>query len=268
MKSFVNGVNLAYEDIGKGPAVMLIHGFPLRRTMWRHQAKALVEAGYRVVLPDLRGFGESEVPDGPYSMDVFADDLAMLLAHLGIGKAVVGGMSMGGYILLNMLERHRTRIKAACFIVTRAGADEAAGKARRTELAHAVQEKGPAEVSQSFEAILFARETPLRNPTLVAEVSEWMLGTDPRGLAAGLLAMRDRRDYSSAIGIFDLPALVIKAGEDRAIPPAEADLLAAGLPRATLCTLEGGGHMVNLEQPEGFNACLLDFLRRVSPCQG
>jgi 3-oxoadipate enol-lactonase len=267
MKSFVNGVNLAYDDIGNGPAVMLIHGFPLRRLMWRHQARALVDSGYRVVLPDLRGFGDSEVPDGPYSMDVFAEDLAQLMDRLGIGKAVVGGMSMGGYVLFNLLARHPQRIKAACFIVTRAGGDGDIAKVRRTELAHSTQEKGQEEISRAFETILFARETSILNPGLVAEVKEWMTGTDRRGLAAALLAMRDRRDYSSTLGVFDLPALVVKAEEDRAIPPADADLLAAGLPRATLCTLAGGGHMVNLEQPEAFNACLLDFLGRVSPCR-
>ncbi len=131
MKALINGITIGYDDNGSGPAVCLIHGFPLDRRMWRPQVMTLASAGYRVITPDLRGFGESDATEGPYTMDLYADDLVKLLDHLGIGRAVVGGMSMGGYVLLNLLERHPDRLAAACFIVTRSGADDEAGKERR-----------------------------------------------------------------------------------------------------------------------------------------
>ena len=106
MQAFINGINLAYDDQGSGPAVLLIHGFPLCRKMWRPQFNTLPDAGFRLIAPDLRGFGESDVPDGPYSIDLFADDIVELLDHLELDKAVVGGMSMGGYVLLNLLDRY------------------------------------------------------------------------------------------------------------------------------------------------------------------
>src|SRR5574340_545815 len=110
MQALINGINLAYDDSGTGIPVLLIHGFPLSRRMWHPQRMTLTAAGYRVITPDLRGFGESDAPDGPYSMELFADDLAALLDHLGIERTVVGGMSMGGYVLLNLLERYPERL--------------------------------------------------------------------------------------------------------------------------------------------------------------
>jgi pimeloyl-ACP methyl ester carboxylesterase len=260
MKTIVNGITMAYEENGAGPAVLLIHGFPLCRRMWRFQVELLAEAGYRVITPDLRGFGESEATDGPYSMTLFADDVVGLMDHLGVENAVVGGMSMGGYVLLNLLERYPQRVAAALFIVTRSDADNEAGKDRRTTLAQEIKEGRPQVVTEAFETILFAEDTPRHKPDLVAEVKGWMAATDPRGLAGGLLAIRDRKGYTAALGGCTLPALVIGAQQDRAIPPENAEILAKGLPNSTLHIISGAGHMANLEQPEAFNGCLLEFL--------
>ena len=260
MKTAIKGVNLAYDDAGKGHVVVLLHGFPLCRRMWHPQMEFLVKAGYRVILPDLRGFGESEAPEGLYSMNCFADDIIGLLNHLEVGKAVIGGMSMGGYVLLNLLERYPQQIAAAAFIVTRSDGDDEAGKARRTTLAKSVQKGQPQIVSEAFEKILFAEETPKLKPDLVEEVKGWMSIADPRGLAGGLLAIRDRKDYVSDLENFNLPALVIRAEQDQAIPPENSDILAQGLPQSRLYSISRGGHMVNLEQPEAFNQGLLEFL--------
>jgi 3-oxoadipate enol-lactonase len=261
MKAPINDINLAFDDSGSGPAVVLIHGFPLSRRMWHPQIMALTAAGFRVITPDLRGFGESSAPDGPYSMELFADDLAALLDHLGIERAVVGGMSMGGYVLLSLLERHPGRVAAACFIVTRSGADDEAGKERRLGLARDVMKFGPQVAADTFEKLLFAEGTAEERPKLVGEVYRWMMETDSRGLAGGLLAMRERRDFTPQLGSFRLPALVIGAEKDKAIPPENARILAAGVPDSRLCIIPEAGHLANLEQPKAFNNCLLDFLR-------
>jgi len=261
MKATINGFNMVWDDNGSGPVVCLIHGFPLDRRMWGPQVMALASAGYRVITPDLRGFGESDTPDGPYAMDIFADDLAALLYHLGIGRAVVGGMSMGGYVLLNMLERHPERVASACFIVTRSGADDEAGKERRLNLASEVMKSGPGIVAEQFEKILFATKTAKARPELAAEVYGWMMEKDARGVAGGLLAMRERKDYTVLLNGFHLPALVIGAEEDQAVPADNARTLAAGLPQGRLFIIPGAGHLANLEQPKVFNNCLLEFLR-------
>ncbi len=261
MKTIINGYHLAFDDVGSGPAVLLIHGFPLNRQMWEPQVGALVRGGYRVVTVDLRGFGESDVPEGACGMADYADDLAGLLDHLGIEQAVVGGMSMGGYVLFSLLERHPRRVKAACFIVTRAGADDAEGREKRSRLAKATLDQGPEPVAETFAAILFADRTRQERPELIRRVVEWMEATDPKGLAGGLLAMRDRKDFTPMLELFEIPALVIGAENDRAIPAEQAQKIHQGLPNSTFCLIPDAGHMASLEAPEAFNRCLIDFLR-------
>jgi len=260
MKADINGIMLAYSDRGNGLPLVLIHGFPLCRKMWRPQAETLARAGCRVITPDLRGFGESGLSSGPVSMDIYANDVVALMDHLGIDKAVVGGMSMGGYVLLNLLERFPERVAAPLFIATKAGGDDDAGKARRTALAEACRDQGILPVAETFRKLLFAPATLTDNPDLVDEVFGWMRASDPRGAAAGLIAMRERKDCTGLLGSLGQPSLVICADQDLAIPEENSRIIAEGLPDAELCILHGGGHLVNLEQPEGFNQALLEFL--------
>jgi pimeloyl-ACP methyl ester carboxylesterase len=265
MKALINGITIGYDDRGSGPAICLIHGFPLDRRMWGPQVIALASAGYRVITPDLRGFGESDVPHGPFSMDIFADDMVALIDHLDIGRAIVGGMSMGGYVLLNLLERYPARVAAACFIVSRSGVDDEAGKERRLSMAREVMKSGPRMVADQFEKILFVTKTAKARPELVAEVYGWMMEKDAAGVAGGLLAMRGRKDYTGLLNSFHLPTLVIGAEEDQAVPAENARTLAQGLPQSRLCIIPGAGHLANLEQPNAFNNCLIEFLRGLSP---
>lgn len=261
LRAVINGITMAYDDNGRGPALMLIHGFPLCRRMWHPQIKALVNAGFRVITPDLRGFGESDTPEGPYSMELFADDMVALLDHLGVEKGAVGGMSMGGYILFNLLERYAERIRGACFITTRANADDEAGRERRLALARDVLKFGPQVAADAFEKLLFAEESLVERPKLVGEVYGWMTANDSRGIAGGLLAMRERKDYTRLLGGFNVPALAIGAEGDKAAPPDNARTIAAGISGCRLAIIPYAGHMANLENPGAFNAALLEFLR-------
>ena len=166
---------------------------------------------------------------------------------------------MGGYVLLNLLDRYPERVAAAIFIVTRAEADDEAGKDKRTALA-ATTAEGMNPVLEVFRNILFAPATLTGHPELVAEVSGWISATDPRGAAAGLIAMRERKDYLPLLGAIRQPALVIGADQDQAIPIDHSRLIADGIADAKLSILHGGGHMVNLEQLDDFNAVLKEFL--------
>lgn len=260
MKADINGTILTYSDRGDGLPLLLIHGFPLCRKMWRPQAEALSKAGCRVISPDLRGFGESPLTAESMSISDYADDMVRLLDYLGIDKAVVGGMSMGGYLLLNLLERYPERIAAAIFIVTKAEGDDEAGRVRRTMLAETCLAEGVLPLAEAFHTILFAPATLTDNPELVEEVFGWMRDADPRGAAAALLAMRDRKDYVSRLGSITHPALVIAAGQDQAIGLENSRLIAETIPGTQLSLLHDAGHMANMEQPAAFNAAVLEFL--------
>lgn len=262
---FLNGCMLAYDDVGTGPVIVLIHGFPLNRTMWRPQLGDLVAAGYRVIAPDLRGFGESDAPDGPFSMDIFSDDIVGLLDHLEIEQAVVAGMSMGGYILFNLLARYPDRINGAVFIVTRSVADDEAGRARRLQLATDVLKFGPQVVADSFHPLMFAPGTVEVRPKLAEEVYGWMVSTASRGLSGGLLAMRERQEATSMLQSIITPSLVIAAEQDQACPIEHPRMIANGIRGSQLEIIADAGHLVNLEQPNWFNHTLLDFLRGISP---
>jgi pimeloyl-ACP methyl ester carboxylesterase len=254
---------LKFTERGAGPPVVLIHGFPLSRKMWRPQIAVLVEAGYKVICPDLPGFGESPAEDGQATMSGYADAVVSLLDQLGIEKAVVGGMSMGGYVLLDLLERYSARLPGAIFLVTRAAADDAAGKEKRSLLAAEVNAGNLTIVPETFSKVLFAPETPEKRPQLVAEVRQWMDATSVAGVVGGLLAMRDRVDYVTRLAGFNLPVLVVGASQDLAIPAEHSRLLAERLPDATLRIIRGAGHMVNLEKPEMLNQAVLEFLERL-----
>jgi pimeloyl-ACP methyl ester carboxylesterase len=253
---------LAYDEQGSGLPVVLIHGFPLNRKMWQPQVDVLAAAGCRVICPDLEGFGESRLSAQPVTMSLYADAVIRLLDELEIHQAVVGGMSMGGYVLLNLVERYPERLLGAMFLLTRAAADDAAGREKRTLLAAEVEDGNLRAVPDAFVQVLFAPQTPAEKPELVSEVREWMDSTEAQGVVAGLLAMRDRPDYTARLDKLSLPALVVGAELDLAVPPEHARLLADGLPDAVLEIIPDAGHMVNLEKPEKFNRVLLGFLAR------
>jgi pimeloyl-ACP methyl ester carboxylesterase len=258
---------LAYDDHGEGPAVLLVHGFPLCRRMWRPQIQPLVAAGYRVITPDLRGYGESPPERFPIRMEQYADDLIALLDDLNVERSVIGGFSMGGYILMSLLERFPERIRAALFLMTRAAADDAAGKQRRKLLADEALASGPDKVADAFASVLFAPGTGPESD-LVREVRSWMQATPAGSLAAGLLAMRDRKDYIAQLHAFSLPALVVGADRDLAIPLGHSVVLDNGLPNSLLQVVAGAGHLANLEQPAQFNKILLDYLDGLENCPG
>lgn len=253
--------SLVFDDNGSGLPVVLLHGFPLCRAMWQPQVQSLVEAGYRVVTPDLRGYGESPVGEGAVTMSRYADDVIALLDQLKIDRAVIGGMSMGGYVLCNLLERYPQRVCAAMFIVTRAAADDAEAKQRRTKLAGDAAEGRQNIIADAFQSVLFG---PAARDELKSQVRDWMLQTSSQGMADGLIAMRDREDSIANLANFKLPSLVIGAEQDLAVPLGHSHVLNRGLPQGRLVTIADAGHMVNLERPDPFNRAVLEFLAEMS----
>ncbi|MDO3379927.1 alpha/beta fold hydrolase [Geoalkalibacter halelectricus] len=266
MKARINGVQIGYDDFGKGPAVLFIHGYPLNRKMWRRQIEPLVNDGFRVILTDLSGFGESELREDAEDLHTHADDLVGLLNYLGVGRAVVCGISMGGYVLFDLLDRYPQRVAGACFVVTRPVGDDVQERVKRAELRRALENGETDRVREAFLRVLLtptgrkkARSTDMR------EVCEWVRTADPRSMAAGLKAIGGRKDYTSLIKKLSLPTLVVGAELDQVIHPLHSELLARHLPNCFRAVSLKGGHLVNLEKFQAFNGHLLEFLRTLVP---
>jgi 3-oxoadipate enol-lactonase len=259
MKATIDGSAIEYDVRGEGPAVLLLHAFPLGLSMWDTQAGALA-GRHRVVRFDARGFGGSPPGEGPLTMERIADDGAALLDHLGIAKAVVGGCSMGGYAAFAFVRRHPQRLAGLVLQDTRAGADNAEGKANRATLAAKVLAEGAPAAVEAFLPKLVGETTHRERPDLVAGLRERILATSPRGIANALHGLGGRADSRETLPTIAVPTLVLVGAEDALTPPAEATTMAAAIPRARLDVIPGAGHLANLERPDAVNAALGAFL--------
>ncbi|HYP54028.1 MAG TPA: alpha/beta hydrolase, partial [Pyrinomonadaceae bacterium] len=215
----VRGIQTAYDDYeGRGPAVVLLHGFPFNRSRWREQAAALA-GDYRVITPDLRGHGETAVTDEPATMEEMADDLAALLDELKIERAVIGGLSMGGYVTLAFCRKYAGRVAALVLADTRATPDNEDGRRTREETARRALAEGMGPIADAMTPKLLAPATLEHRPETVARVREMILGTEPRGAAAALRGMALRRDQTDLLPSLRVPALVVVGSEDSLTPP-------------------------------------------------
>lgn len=249
------------------PLVVLAHGFPMGRWLWAGVLPAIAAAGWRAAAPDLRGFGDSTLGSGAPSVDAYADDLAAVLDALGARRAVVGGLSMGGYAALAFRRRHPERARALVLADTRAEADGAEARARRDALvALAAAEGGGAVAATQVDGALgrSTRAAPAR-----VEAFRSLLGDPaPGGVAAALLAMRDRPDARPLLAGIDVPTLVVGGREDVLTPPSTLRGLADAVPGARLALLDGAGHASAWERPDAFAGALLAFLGGLAPDAG
>ena len=252
----VNGVNLAVDVRGDGPAVLFVHGYPLDRTIWEPQVASL--EGWRRIAPDLRGMGLSDAPDLGYSMATYAADLAGLLDTLGIDRVVLCGLSMGGYIAFEFLRQWRERVTGLVLVDTRAEADSAEGKRSRDEAAGLAREGGAAAIAETMLPKMLAPSAPA---ALVERVREIMSAAPVAGIVGALSAMRDRADSTALLAdLRGLPTLVMVGSEDRMTPPARASAMASAIPDARLIVISSAGHLPTLEQPSVVTDGLRAFL--------
>lgn len=259
MQATMNGFEMAFADQGQGLAVVLIHGYPLQRAIWAPQVEAL-QTRFRVITPDLRGFGESQVTAGPYTMEMLADDVHALLQARGIRTAVIGGHSMGGYVALALARRYPEMLRGLILVNTRAGADSAEGKANRQAAALKARQQGAAAIADDMLPKLLSPVTLQKQPALVAHVHSLMATAAVEALAQAQLGMAQRGDSQDVLESLFLPVQVITGADDRLIPVAESEAMARTVPGARLAILEGAGHLACLEAPAAFNAALWDFL--------
>ncbi len=256
------GVEMAYDDVGVGTPVVFLHGFPHNRTLWAPQLGALLDH-WRCVAPDLRGFGESPA-EPPFSMDQYADDVAHLLDGLGLDRAVIAGLSMGGYVALAFWRRHRARVRALILADTRAAADSDETRARRRTLMGVAREQGSRAVATAQMPIMLGPSTRAKNPGVVDAVYQMLASAPVAGIVGALEAMIARPDSTPTLATIDVPTLVIVGREDAVVPVAEAESMAAEIARSRLEVIDGAGHVSNLERPAAFNHVTSEFLAQLT----
>lgn len=260
MIAHINGINLAYTDEGRGTPVVLLHAFPQSRAMWTPQVTALSKT-HRVIAPDFRGFGESDAPEGPYSLDQYADDINGLLDHLAIAQAPFVGLSMGGYTLFAVYRRHADRVKALVLADTRAQADTEEGRAGRSAMARTARDKGAGAIAEIMLPKLLSPAALQTKPELVGQVRAAIERTKVSGIAGALMAMAGRPDSVPLLPKISCPTLIITGELDGPTPPADARLMAERIPGASLEIIPQAGHLSNLECPEAFTDAVRSFLR-------
>jgi 3-oxoadipate enol-lactonase len=255
----VHGVNLAVEVQGEGPAILFIHGYPLNRTIWRDQVNAL--EGFRHIVPDLRGMGQSDAPDLGYGMAIYAADLAALLDTLGIEEVILCGHSMGGYIAFEFLRNWRSRVRGLVLVDTRAEADSLEGRRARDVAAATAREGGAVAVAEAMLPKMLAPSTMTQRPEVVEQVRSIMAGTPVAGIAGALAAMRDRPGSEALLPtLTSVPTLVISGEADSLIPPEQARAMAQAIPGARFATIADAGHLPSVEQPAATTQILREFL--------
>jgi pimeloyl-ACP methyl ester carboxylesterase len=252
---------LSYADEGPGPAVVLLHGFPLSRAMWAEQIPSL-GAIYRVIAPDLRGHGDSPAPEGVYTMDEMADDVIETLDSVPIPEPIVlGGLSMGGYVALSIVLRYPERVRALLLLDTQAGADSTEVAAGREVTARSVLEaNSAAPIVDAMVGRLFSPVFREERPEKVEPIRTAMAQATPRGIAGALRGMANRPDRRGDLAKIAVPTMVLVGEADVITPPAVARSLAEAIPGARLEVIPAAGHMAPYENPSVANAVILRFL--------
>jgi len=263
MQAKIHGIKIHFVSTGAPTAtpVVLVHGFPFSHAMWEPQLGPLGRQHWTIAY-DLRGHGSSAIGDGQYTIEGHVDDLIGLLDHLEIDRSVIVGLSMGGYVTLRALERQPERFRAVVLCDTRSEADDDEGRLKRAGAIADVKREGAAAFAESFVSKVFTAETLKRALPVVETIRGIIASTDPLSLAGNLLAMAARTDTTASLSSVEVPALILVGEHDSITPPTLSRAMAARIPDAELHVVPAAGHLSNLENPEFFNAKLLDFLGR------
>ncbi len=259
MKS-LNGITIGYDDQGSGTPVVLVHGHPFNRSMWSKQVEALSPT-CRVIIPDMRGYGETTVTPGKVTMEEMAGDLAALLDALAIDRVILGGLSMGGQIVFEFYRQFPTRVRALLLADTQPQAETEQGQIARYETAQRVLDRGMQSLADETLPKLLAAQTFAKHPDVVEKVRRMIVQTHPEGAAAALRGRAERRDYTPLLQEITVPTLIVVGSEDQYTPISDAQLMHQGIASSHLVIHEGVGHMPNMEHPSEFNNALTQFLR-------
>jgi 3-oxoadipate enol-lactonase len=260
----VNNFHASYDDLGEGNVpVIFLHGFPFDKSMWADQLEFL-KSSYRVIAVDIRGFGRSTDEESELSIELFADDLIGLMDALYIKKAVVCGLSMGGYVVLDAQKRYSDRFEALVLCDTQCIADTPAVKEKRLNTILDIEAEGVGEFCESVVQSVFHKDSLTNKKELVKNLGEMIRSNSPQVISQGLVALAQRSETCSSLSAVKVPTLIICGREDGLTPVSESEKMHKSIKGSTLKIIEDAGHVSNLEQPKEFNMHLGDFLSELN----
>ncbi|OOG77647.1 alpha/beta fold hydrolase [Algoriphagus sp. A40] len=260
----VNTINLSYDDLGEGNIpVIFLHGFPFDKSMWKGQLEFFASS-YRVIALDIRGFGKSKDEESSLSIDLFANDLIHFMDALNLEKAIVCGLSMGGYILLNAQERYPDRFEALILCDTQCIADSNVVKEKRLEAIQKIESHGPDKFNEGFVKSVFHKNSLTEKEELVENLSKVVFSNSKHIIAEGLRALSGRSETCSTLSEIAAPTLIICGRADEVTPLAQSESMHQVIEGSELKVIENAGHVSNLEQPEDFNSHLQKFLAGIT----
>lgn len=260
----MNDFILSYDDVGEGRIpIVFLHGFPFDKTMWEKQIEFL-KTSYRLIACDIRGFGKSKDEKSLLNMDLFADDLIEFMDKLSIDKAVICGLSMGGYITLNAAKRFPDRFEALILCDTQCISDTEEIKEKRLITIAKIEMEGVAHFNEEFIKSVFHKDSLTHKKELVEELGSVVFANSQHSIIQGLLALAIREDTCAILEKIRIPTLIICGREDAVIPLEESQYLKEHILGSTLKIIDDAGHVSNLEKPNEFNEHLVEFLINLS----
>jgi pimeloyl-ACP methyl ester carboxylesterase len=256
----VNNFHLSYDDVGEGIVpIIFLHGFPFNKTMWQGQLDFL-KSSYRLIPCDIRGFGKSMDEKSPLSIDLFADDLIQFMDKLSIDKAIVCGLSMGGFIALNAMKRFPERLEALILCDTQCIADTKEVKEKRYKIIDEINVEGVDNFNDGFIKRVFHEDSITNKKKVVEQLRNVVFSNSKHIIKQGLVALAERSETCSILDGITIPTLIICGREDEVTPLAQSEFMNATIKGSILQVIENAGHVSNLEQPDEFNKHLLGFL--------
>ncbi len=263
MKIELNGITVNYFEYGipQGLPLVFIHGFPFCNKIWEPQIKSL-PYNVRAISYDIRGHGQSEVADCQYTIDIFVDDLISLLNHLEIEKAVLCGLSMGGYIALRCFERHPERICGLILCDTKSEADTNEVKTKRNASLKNIKQSGIETFTNEFLKQIFFENTYEHNSEVIEFVKNIICSNSTLAICGTILALASRTDTTHVLQSINVPTCIIVGEFDKLIPIETAQFMRQNIHGAELWFIKNAGHMSNLENSQEFNEKLISFIKK------
>jgi 3-oxoadipate enol-lactonase len=252
---------MTWLEAGAGRPVVLLHAFPLTAEMWRRQLEA-VPPGWRFIAPDLRGFGRFLPPEGgrELTLDDYAADVFALMDALALDDAVIGGLSMGGYVTFAMHRLEPARFTGMVLADTRPQADSIPSREGRVQLRERLARDGPRGVAEQMLPKLLGEAARRGKGDALRDTRAMIEGSAPEAIDAAIVALMGRPDSTPGLSRISCPTIVIVGEEDEVTPPGESEAMHRAIAESTLCVIPGAGHLSNLEQPAAFSRGLADFL--------